>query len=86
MRYLTGGQFSLCDRHTTGNPEGKEILCLRRGCVNSALLSSRRYAVRRENPAFPGLLLFSLWRFDGIIVSESMHRVTEIEDLESSLV
>lgn len=42
--------------------------------------------MRRENPAFPGLLLFSLWRFDGIIVSESMHRVTEIEDLESSLV
>lgn len=33
-----------------------------------------------------GLLLFSLWRFDGIIVSESMRRVTEIEDLGSSLV
>lgn len=47
---------------------------------------SKVLCCEKRKPAFPGLLLFSLWSFDGIIVSESVHRVTEIEDLESSLV
>lgn len=47
---------------------------------------SEALCCKKRKSRFPGLLLFSLWRFDSIIVSESMHRATEIEDLGSSLV